>query len=279
MVVRMSISASSSRPFRFGLVAAQARTQDEWTSLAKRVESLGYSSLLVPDTIHTLASNVACAVAGTATSALHVGPYVLSAPNRSPGQVALEAASMTTLTGGRYELGIGAGRTGADVDAALFGRPYGSPRDRMDVVRATIAAVRERGPQTPILVAGAGPRMLALAAGLADTIAFGLPPEADEEALADAVATVERAATGRTDSPELSTNLLVVGDEPPSWTPSRLDIPELIAGGSIAVLTGSVQQMIDALTRRRDRLGISYVCTSVNYADALAPVVEQLAGR
>lgn len=93
----MSIHGSDSRLFRFGLVAAQGRTADEWASLANRVENLGYSSLLVPDTIHILASNVACAVAATATSTLHVGPYVLSAPNRSPGQVALEAASLTTL--------------------------------------------------------------------------------------------------------------------------------------------------------------------------------------
>ena len=73
----MSVHSSDSRQFRFGLVAAQAGTADEWTSLAERVENLGYSSLLVPHTIHTLASNVACAVAATATSTLHVGPYVV----------------------------------------------------------------------------------------------------------------------------------------------------------------------------------------------------------
>ncbi len=274
----MSNQSSDSRPFRFGLVAAQTRTADEWTALAKRVESLGYSALLVPDTIHTLASSVACAVAATATSTLHVGPYVLSAPNRSPAQVALEAASLTTLTDGRYELGIGAGRPGADADAELFGRPYGSPRERIEQVRATITAVRERSPQTPILVAGAGPRMLALAGDVADTIAFGLPPEADEQALAAAVAAVGQAASDRSSAPELSTNLLVVGDAPPPWSPSRMDVPALVAAGSIAILKGSAQEMADRLKNRRDRLGISYVCTSATYADALAPVVEQLAG-
>jgi len=139
--------------------------------------------------------------------------------------------------------------------------------------------VRERSAATPILVAGAGPKLLALAAEVADTIAFGLPAEADETVLAGAVATVERAAAGRAAGLELSINLLAVGDEPPPWTPTRLDIPALIAGGSIAVLTGSVQQMVDALVQRRDRLGISYVCTNAAFADALAPVVAQLAGR
>jgi alkanesulfonate monooxygenase SsuD/methylene tetrahydromethanopterin reductase-like flavin-dependent oxidoreductase (luciferase family) len=269
---------SENLPFRFGLVAAQASSATEWTSLARRAESLGYACLLVPDTIHTLASSVACAVAATSTTTLHVGSYVLSAPNRSPGQVALETRSLATLTDGRYELGIGAGRPGADADAELFGRGYGSPRERIDAVRATILAVRGRTPETSILVAGAGPRMLALAGELADTVAFGLPPEANEQVLADAVATVRGAERHRPKPLELSTNLLVVGDEPPPWTPSRVDVPALIAGGSIAVLTGTVGQMIDRLRKRRDMLGISYVCTSAGYADALAPVVEQLAG-
>ena len=145
------------RPFRFGIVAARAGSGDEWASLAKRVESLGYASLLVPDTIHTLAPVVACAAAAAATTSLHVGPYVLSAPNRSPGQVALETRSLSTLSDGRYELGVGAGRPGADADAAVFGRPYGTPPERMDAVRATVAAVREQSPGTRILIAASGP--------------------------------------------------------------------------------------------------------------------------
>jgi alkanesulfonate monooxygenase SsuD/methylene tetrahydromethanopterin reductase-like flavin-dependent oxidoreductase (luciferase family) len=274
----MTTNTEETLPFRFGLVAAQARSAQEWTALARRTEDLGYATLLVPDTVHTLASNVACAVAATATSTLRVGPYVLSAPNRSPGQVSIEAASLTTLTDARYELGVGAGRPGAEADAALFDRTYGSPRERIAAVRATIEAVRERSPATPILVAGSGPRMLTLAAELADTIAFGLPPEADEQALAAAVAVVHRAERALPTPVELSTNLLVVGDALPPWMPAGLDLPALVANGSIAVLGGSVQQMVDRLRDRRDRFGLSYVCTSASFADALAPVVEQLAG-
>lgn len=274
----MTTNAYESLPFRFGLVAAQARSAQEWTALARRTEDLGYATLLVPDTVHSLASNVACAVAATATSTLHVGPYVLSAPNRSPGQVSIEAASLTTLTDGRYELGVGAGRPGAEADAALFDRRYGSPRERIAAVRATIEAARERSPATPILVAGSGPRMLTLAGELADTIAFGLPPEADEKALADAVAVVRRAERLVPTPVELSTNLLVVGDALPPWMPAGLDLSALVANGSIAVLGGSVQQMVDRLRDRRDRFGLSYVCTSASFADALAPVVAQLAG-
>ena len=60
--------------------------------------------------------------------------------------------------------------------------------------------------------------------------------------------------------------------------PEPIDVADLAAGGSIAVLTGTVEEMIGTLEERRHRLGISYVCTSATNAEALAPVVERLAG-
>src|SRR5690348_4179959 len=37
--------------FRFGVVAGQSRTADEWVAKARRAESLGFSTCLVPDTL------------------------------------------------------------------------------------------------------------------------------------------------------------------------------------------------------------------------------------
>src|SRR3954454_24836941 len=124
-------------PFRFGVVAAQPVPGRSWVDLARSAETLRFGTLLVPDTVHTLAPNGACAVAATATSTLRVGPYVLSAPNRTPGLVAVETQTLATLTDGRYELGIGAGRAGAEADAAMLGMPFGSPGQRMAAVEAT----------------------------------------------------------------------------------------------------------------------------------------------
>lgn len=44
-------------------------------------------------------------------------------------------------------------------------------------------------------------------------------------------------------------------------------------------MSGTTVEMADVLRRRRDQFGISYVSTSEPFADALAPVVQLLAGR
>jgi probable F420-dependent oxidoreductase len=267
------------RAFRFGIVAAQASSGAGWAGIARRVEDLGFSNLLVPDTMHTLSPVAACAAAAAVTETLHVGAYVLSAPNRAPGQVGHEAATMATLTDGRYELGIGAGRPGADKDAAVFGRPFGSAGLRIDLVRDTVAAVRAAAPGVPVMVAGSGPKMLSMAAEVADTVALGLPPEAGEAELSGAVDRLREA--GRFDELEVCLNLLAIGDQLPAEMARfvRLDLPALLAAGSVNVLAGSVDDMCSALQRRRDESGVSYVCINAAFLEALAPVVERLSGR
>ena len=39
----------SQRPFRFGVVAASARSGADWVATARRIESLGYATLVMPD--------------------------------------------------------------------------------------------------------------------------------------------------------------------------------------------------------------------------------------
>ena len=98
-------------PFRFGVVAAQARSGEEWAEKARRVESLGYATLVIPDNIqYTLAPLLALAAAAAATHTLRVGTYVLANDYRNPVMLAKEAATLDLLSGGRFELGIGAGR-------------------------------------------------------------------------------------------------------------------------------------------------------------------------
>ncbi len=266
------------RLFRFGLVAAQAGSGADWVAVAQRAEELGFATLLVPDTVHTLSPIPACAAAAAVTSRLRVGPYVLSVPNRTAGQVAYETATLATLTDGRYELGIGAGRPGSEHDAAAFGMPFGSPGQRLEKIRATVRAVREKSPATQVLIAAAGPRMLTLAAELADTVALGLPPAATAADLTTALTHVNRAGGGA--DVELCQNLLAIGTELPADMTRfvRLDLAGLAAAGSVNLLTGTLDEQCDTLRRRRDEFGISYVCINSGFADQMAAVVERLAG-
>src|SRR5439155_27304284 len=102
---------SSERPFRFGVVAAQARSGDEWAQKARHVESMGYATLLMPDGLnHTLAPLPALTAAAMATRTLRVGTYVIANDYRIPVMFANAAATRGVLSGGRFELGMGAGR-------------------------------------------------------------------------------------------------------------------------------------------------------------------------
>jgi probable F420-dependent oxidoreductase len=286
----------SDRPFRFGVVAGFAPTAQAWVATARRAEQLGYAILLVPDTQATLSPFPALAAVATATSSLRVGTYVLSAPNRTPSAVAWESASLDLLCGGRFELGLGAGRPAAQDDAARLGVPFGAPGERVQRLADTIRAVKDRPsepasvlpvqqPHPPILVAGSGARVLRLAAREADIVALGLPAQSSEEQLAAKVADLRDLAGARLDDLEVAAHVAAVAGELADlpgngWLARQVggDPRVMAAVGGTAFLIGNPTQIAETLRRRRDTLGISYITVSAMFLEQLAPVVEQLAG-
>jgi alkanesulfonate monooxygenase SsuD/methylene tetrahydromethanopterin reductase-like flavin-dependent oxidoreductase (luciferase family) len=263
--------------FRFGVVAATARTGAEWITTAQQAEKLGYDTLLVPDTVHTLSPFAALAAAAASTDRLRVGTYVLSAPNRAPGLVAWETRSLQLLSGGRFELGLGGGRPGAERDAATLGAEFGTPGERLRRVADTIRAVREIPDAPPILVAASKPGMLRLAAEQADIVALGLPPQSSEDELATMVARL-RSFGG---APEVHVNVAAVAetaDAVPEWVGRMVggDARAMAAAGGIAFLLGDPGQIAETLRRRRADLGISYIGVSGLFMDRFAPVIAEL---
>ena len=286
---------SGERRFRFGAVAGFGRTGQEWAAAARHIEQLGFSTLLCPDVTGMFAPFQALSAAAAATSTLRLGSYVLAAPLRTPGEVAWETASLDVLSGGRFELGVGAGRPAAEHDAARLGLPFGTPAERVIRIEQTLQAVRVRyassdeasrndaargvqQPRPPVLVAGTGPRMLHLAAREADILALGLPPQSTEDDLAAKAGQARAIAGDAFGGLELNLNIALVGDEIPPHAASWLgaDPRELIRNGSIAVLVGSARQMADSLLRRRDRTAVSYISVNAQFADRFAPVIELL---
>ena len=286
---------SGERRFRFGAVAGFGRTGQEWTAAARHIEQLGFSTLLCPDVTGMFAPFQALSAAAAATSTLRLGSYVLAAPLRTPGEVAWETASLDVLSGGRFELGVGAGRPAAEHDAARLGLPFGTPAERVSRIEQTLQAVRVRyaasdgasrndaargvqQPRPPVLVAGTGPRMVHLAAREADILALGLPPHSTEDDLAAKAGQVRAIVGEAFGRLELNLNIALVGDEIPPHAASWLgaDPRELIRNGSIAVLAGSARQMADSLLRRRDRTAVSYISVNAQFADRFAPVIELL---
>ena len=280
-------------PFRFAAVAAVPPRDQSWTEQARRFEELGYSAVQVPDTLNTLAVFPALAAAAAATSALRVGSYVLAVPNHRPAAVAHEALSLDVLSGGRFELGLGAGRPGAEGDAAALGVPFGSAGARIELLRETIRAVRGRfaqpgpgplqpvsKPHPPLLIAGSGERMLRLAAEEADIVALGLPVESGEDELAAKSARLRELAGSRAEGLELALNIASVGEQSTPWLRNVVgaDPADLLRIGAVAAITGTPAQMAEVLRRRRERTGLSYLQVNGMFAEQFAPVVEILAG-
>jgi alkanesulfonate monooxygenase SsuD/methylene tetrahydromethanopterin reductase-like flavin-dependent oxidoreductase (luciferase family) len=273
-------TSPSTAPFRFGLVA-MPRPGTDWLELSRRVEALGFDSLLVPDNLDAMAPVVANAASAAVTESLSVGPYVIATPLRSPGLVAADAAALQQLSGGRVEMGLGAGRPDSKAEAERLGIPFGTPAERMAHLEQTITAVRARTPEVQVTVAASGPKMLALARRTADVVALGASPFADEAEIARMGRVVADAAAETGRRVVLNTNLSAVGDDIPTWLQERmgLTVDKLLAAGAASYLRGTPAEMAETLQRRRELTGVSYVCAGVDNADRLAPVVELLKGR
>jgi alkanesulfonate monooxygenase SsuD/methylene tetrahydromethanopterin reductase-like flavin-dependent oxidoreductase (luciferase family) len=143
-----------------------------------------------------------------------------------------------------------------------------------------VRLLRDAVPDTPMLIAAGGPRLLTLAARVADTVAFGWPPNTAVAAARQRIEVVRAAAGSRADDVELAAGLIAVGDGAQPWLErAGLTAAGLAAEGAVTVITGSPRQMIDELQRRRDALGLSYYTVPVQAAEQFAPVAAALAGR
>ncbi len=124
--VSQAPTASVTRPFRFGVSISEAHDRAEWQEQARIAEALGYDVLLVADHLtDTLAPMPALMAAADATTALHVGTFVLANDFRHPALVAHEAATIDLLSDGRFELGLGAGHMRSEYDEV--GIPFPAP--------------------------------------------------------------------------------------------------------------------------------------------------------
>lgn len=94
---------------------------------ARRVESLGYHGLTVPDAVHD--GLLMAQAALDATTRLHVATSVLVAFPRSPMVVAHAAWDLQSVSGGRFELGLGSQVRGNIV--RRYSTPWTAPVPRM----------------------------------------------------------------------------------------------------------------------------------------------------
>lgn len=266
------------RLFRFGVVAPIQGTLPEWRDQVRRIADNGYSTLLMPDVQQWQpAPGPTLAVASTLAPDLRVGTWVYASPLRAPSIVAWEAHSLSVLTDGRFEMGIGPGRPGMEEELRQSDLPVATPGERLTQVRDAVATLRDLdGPDrhTPVVVAARGPKSWSLAAEIADIVIGAVSSDSRAEAVqrASGVLAVRDV--------ELAVHVSVVGDTPaPFMTAPGIDPAALRAADSLAILPSDPAAAVEEILRRRDEGGFSYVVIGSNVADAFAPVVAELAGR
>jgi alkanesulfonate monooxygenase SsuD/methylene tetrahydromethanopterin reductase-like flavin-dependent oxidoreductase (luciferase family) len=271
-------ASGRARAFRFGIVAPVLSDLPTWREQVRRIADHGYSTVLMPD-FPRLQPAPAAALAVAATVAdVRVGTWVYAAPFRAPWLTAWEAHSLTMLTQGRFEMGIGVGRPGIEDELRERGLPVPSPGRRLEQVRESVAALRGLdGDQnhTPVAMAVIGPRARALAAEIADTVTFAMAPNEPRAAVQQRVRDFST-----TRDVELSLHIPVVGDAvSPFMAPPDTDTTALRAADSLAYLPPDAAAAADELRRRREETGVSYFAFGANVADTFAPLVAELTGR
>ena len=273
----------TTRAFRFGVVGSPDRGADEWQQTVRRAADFGYSTVLMPDGLQLLSPFPSLAVAAMAAD-IRVGTFVVAAPLRPPRSAAWDAHTLSVLTSGRFDFGIGTGRPQVEQQAAELGLPFGSAKERRDQVRETLdqLAKLDGDQHTPIMLAAGGPRTLALAAARADIVSLAKPATAPREEISQLAQELRELAGPRADDIELAMNLFAAGTtELPAWSKQATGLTpeEFEASDSLMLLRGTPQEMADELQRRRDDFGASYITINSAYLDELAPVVELLKGR
>jgi hypothetical protein len=182
------------------------------------------------------------------------------------------------LTEGRFEMGIGTGRPGIEDELRQLGLPVVTPAERLSQVRDAVTLLRDLdGPdlRTPVVMAVRGPKARALAVDLADTVTF-VAMAHDSRAEIVRMATDLRAIR----DVELALHVPVVGDAlSPFMASPDTDPAALHAADSLLALPRDPAAAIEEVLRRREEGGFSYVIVGANAAQALAPVVAELAGH
>lgn len=222
--------------YDFSLPGGAPVTFDSVAEVAVRAERLGFDSVWMSDHFFaslerygggprrygTLEPLVTLGALAAITERVRLGTLVLSAGFRHPAVLAKSATAIDRLSGGRLELGLGAGWFEDEFEA--FGMPFGSVGERFSLLEETLgyldamfgqepASFRSsrffmheaynrppalQEPRPPILVGGkGGPRLLRLAVRYAEgwNAAWRWTVEAYAERVAAARRECER--TGR----------------------------------------------------------------------------------
>jgi len=306
------------RPFRFGVITSHAVDGRAWRERARRAEAFGYSTLFMPDHFQDQwAPIVGLTIAAEATERLNVGTLVFANDYRHPVVLAKEIATLDLASGGRVEVGLGAGWKRSDYDET--GLTYDSPGTRIDrvaealeVMRAlwaspdpvhfmgkhysidgVVGTPRPHRARPSVCIGGGGRRMLSLAARTADIVAINatmssgaldasVGATASPAAFDEKAAWVRAAAGDRLHEIELQCHCPFVSVTDDGESVLRAIAPAFGCSEEDALdlplcLAGTTDDICEMIRRHRERWGFTYWVVPDDAMEAFAPVVGRLA--
>ncbi len=286
-------------------------------AFARKAEHLGFDLLTAPDhLLDLLPPFAALACAAEATTSIRLGTLVLNNDLRHPAMTAREAAALQALSGGRFELGIGAGHARPEYES--IGLPFEPAATRVARLGESVSLIKRlfagepvtapgehytisahhlypRPPvRPPILIGGNARSLLRLGAREADIVGFTglgrtLPDGQRHEPagfaaarVAERLALVREAAGERFAALELNAlvQLVTVTDDRTATAEAiAKGVPPLTPGDvldSPFLLVGTAEEMADDLRARRERFGLSYFSFFAPALDAAARVIALL---
>lgn len=322
----------SHHPFRFAVQSFNAESGADWRDKVLKAEELGYSAFHLADHIigpgaalartnhpvQGLAAIPAMAYAAAVTSTIKIGCRVFCVDYHIPAVLIKEAMTIDALSGGRLELGLGAGwikeeyaALGLTMDSAatrinrladvIAGFKAYCSEGELNVQNDTISWKEFEGvprpvqhPHPPIMVGGGSPRILKLAGKEADIVSLNfnnrsgiLGPEGVLSSTASEtekkINWIREGAGPRFDDIEIEIGAyftFVTDKHEPILQnfAAMYGFSEEEMAAYPHALFGSVDTVCEELSRRREHFGISYITISENVMDAFAPVVARLAG-
>jgi len=242
-------------------------------ALAQEADRLGYAVVWAAEAYGSDAPTVLAWVAAQ-TERVDVGSAIMQIPARTPAMTAMTAATLDTLSGGRFRLGLGV--SGPQVSEGWHGVRFDQPlprtREYVDIVR--LALRRERvdyqgrhyvlplpdGPgkalkltvhpareRIPVYLAAVGPRNVALAGEIADGwLALFFAPEHADESIAAVSGGRSRAGATMEGFDVVVTAPLVVGSDVVAAADPVRGYAALYVGG----MGSRTQNFYNALARR-----------------------------
>ena len=294
---------------RTGIVALEAPADPlAWRDRVRAVDDQGHDVLLMPDHLGMWPPFTPLVAAAQASDRLRFGTQVLNIDFWNPVLLAREVAAADVLTGGRLEVGFGAGHAAVEYAAAGIGydRPavrIGRLAEAVPIVRRLLAGetVDHHGEHyrcdraeigiaptqqpVPVMVGGNGDRLLRLAAAEADIVGLtGFTAGTGRthtdlshftwDGLADRIAHVRRhGGTGVLSV--LVQHVEITGDRrsaAAAFAQGRVDVD--VVADSPFVLLGSEAGVAEQLSRLQ-AVGVSYVTAFERSAAALARAVDR----